>query len=60
METFTLQIVRGEEVSDAVLTECANLFYHYATWNTEAEKILQGKLTAGNLLCSVQLSVLFS
>jgi hypothetical protein len=55
---FALQIIRAEEVSDAVLAECAALFsHHYATWNTEAEKNSQGKLTAGSLRCSVELSV---
>lgn len=50
MEKFALQIIRGEEVSDAILAECATLFSdHYATWNTEAEKISRGKLTAGSL-----------
>jgi hypothetical protein len=61
MEMFALQIIPGEEVSDAVLTECATLFsHHYATWNTEAEKISQGKLTAGSFPCFVELSVSFS
>lgn len=61
MEKFTLQIIRGEEVSDTVLAECATLFsHHYATWNIEAEKISQGKLTAGSLLYSVELGVSFS
>jgi hypothetical protein len=57
MEKFALQIIRGEEVSDAILAECATLFsHHYATWNTEADKISQGKLTAGRLRCSVELT----
>ena len=61
MEKFTLQIIRGEEVSDAVLAECATLFsHHYATWNTEAENISQGKLAAGSLPYSVELGVPFS
>ena len=53
--------VGGLKFSDAILAECATLFSHrYATWNTEAEKISQGKFTAGSLLSSVELGVHFS
>jgi hypothetical protein len=61
MKKFTLQIIRGEEITDAILVECATLFsHHYATWNPEAEKLSKGKLIAGSLLCSVELSIHFS
>jgi hypothetical protein len=54
MENLSLEIIPGEEVSTAVLAECATLFsQHYATWNTEAEKISQGKLAAGESYLSM-------
>jgi hypothetical protein len=51
MSRLIIEVLRGENMADAVVKQCADLFsHHYAFWGPQAEKESGGKLIKGNFI----------